>query len=322
MANDSIPFHSCPLCSTLNPDVTRQSQQVVTFRCGGCGTYAFANAALDQIYNNEDVSKILALYVIDRNHLKVIPVFYVNRSDIPADVPAANTTIDDAVKWFPESLEQRLDFALLNLAKASSIPGSKISVGTKLIDPMFLARSPAERIFTLETLADEGFINWDQKLNPRVVSLKSKGWTRVSDLKRGAGSEDSNQVFVAMSFDKSQEILYDEAIAPAIKSAGFFPVRMDRIHHADRIEDVMFNEMRRCKFMVADFTHHNQNVYFEVGFMLGLGRKVICTCKEDHFQDSKFDTAHINHIVWNNYSELLSPLTERIKALFPIKREK
>jgi len=61
---------------------------------------------------------------------------------------------------------------------------------------------------------------------------------------------------------------------------------VDELDHREKICDRMLAEIRRSQVVIADFTRHSQNVYFEAGFALALGRLVIWTCCEDHLKDA------------------------------------
>ena len=80
------------------------------------------------------------------------------------------------------------------------------------------------------------------------------------------------------------------------------------------INDAMIAEIRKCKFMIADFTDNKHGVYFEAGFGLGLGKQVIYTCLEEHFKNTHFDTKHFPHIIYKNCQSLEESLINRIEA--------
>ena len=65
---------------------------------------------------------------------------------------------------------------------------------------------------------------------------------------------DSNKVFVAMWFDKCVDGAYYQGIGPAIRAAGYNPVRIDNIEHTGQIEDAILAEIHKSKFIVADLT--------------------------------------------------------------------
>jgi nucleoside 2-deoxyribosyltransferase len=89
---------------------------------------------------------------------------------------------------------------------------------------------------------------------------------------------------------------------------------VDRKEHNEDINDFMIAEIRKSKFMVADFTDHKHGVYFEAGMMMGLGRPVIFTCREDQLGKAHFDTRQYSHIIWNTPEELREKLKRRIQA--------
>jgi nucleoside 2-deoxyribosyltransferase len=95
------------------------------------------------------------------------------------------------------------------------------------------------------------------------------------------------------------------------------PVRIDRVHHNEKICDKVVAEIRMCQFLVADVTLQRPGVYFEAGFAMGLGRAVIWSCREDDLKNVHFDTRQYNHIVWKDPSNLRTQLTDRIKATIP-----
>ena len=76
----------------------------------------------------------------------------------------------------------------------------------------------------------------------------------------------------------------------------------------------MIAQMRRCKFIVADFTRQNQGVYFEAGFALGLGIEVIWCCRKNCMDFVHFDTRQRAHVVWDSPSEFREKLARRIES--------
>jgi nucleoside 2-deoxyribosyltransferase len=158
--------------------------------------------------------------------------------------------------------------------------------------------------------AESGFavpdrFDWSYALTPA-------GWLKLEPI-GGAGVPGTG--FVAMSFDPTLLPIYDEGIRPAIEDdCGLKALRVDREEHNDDITDRILAGIRSAQFVVADFTHQRQGVYFEAGFALGLGRVVIWTCREDHVQGLHFDTRQYSHIVWTSPADLRSKLASRIQA--------
>ena len=129
----------------------------------------------------------------------------------------------------------------------------------------------------------------------------------------------ASQAFVAMWFDKRMDKAFDEGIEPAIKEAGYEAKRIDRKEHINKIDDEIIAEIRRSRFLVADFTQGcdgaRGGVYFEAGFAHGLGIPVIYTCQEDVVDKLAFDTRQYNHILWKEPDDLRESLKNRIGAV-------
>lgn len=127
----------------------------------------------------------------------------------------------------------------------------------------------------------------------------------------------ASQAFVAMWFDISMNDVYENSIAPAIETAGYSPLRIDRRDFFGKIDDQIIAEIRRSRFIVADFSHGGDgvrgSVYYEAGFAHGLGMPFIYLCRKG--SDLAFDTNHYPHIIWETPEGLREQLTHRILAL-------
>ena len=126
------------------------------------------------------------------------------------------------------------------------------------------------------------------------------------------------QAFVAMWFHGSMNDAFELGIEPAIETAGYAPLRIDQKPDVNKIDDEIIAEIRRSRFLVADFTHGEEGarggVYFEAGFAQGLGIPVIYTCRNDMVDKLHFDTRQYAHIVWETPDDLRKSLLKRILA--------
>ena len=122
-----------------------------------------------------------------------------------------------------------------------------------------------------------------------------------------------------MWFHESMTQAYEDGIGPAVEEAGYSPLRIDQKEHINKIDDEIIAEIRRSRFLVADFTQGADGarggVYYEAGFAHALSLPVIFTCREDSLNDLHFDTEHYNHIVWTDENELREKLKNRILAV-------
>lgn len=174
--------------------------------------------------------------------------------------------------------------------------------------------------FFLNYLEEQGWIS-PRYFNgiKEVNHLTVKGYAHLAELEKEA--KDSSQAFVAMWFDDSMKDTYEIGIRPGIEDAGYEARRIDRIEHINRIDDEIIAEIRRSRFVVADFTHGDSGarggVYYEAGFAHGLNIPVIFTCRKDVLEDIHFDTRQYNHIPWeeDKLEEFRKALSDRISAV-------
>ena len=132
---------------------------------------------------------------------------------------------------------------------------------------------------------------------------------------------ESSKAFVAMWFDESTNEPWQKAIRTGIEDAGYEPVRIDRKEHVNKIDDEIIAELRRARFVVADFTHGADGVrggvYYEAGFAHGRGIPVVFCCRSDVIEKIHFDTRQYNHITWDpqNLDDFRRRLRTRIEAV-------
>ena len=146
-----------------------------------------------------------------------------------------------------------------------------------------------------------------------------QGYSRIEEVTE---NPDSSQCFVAMWFDASMDDVYEKGFMPAIEAAGYTPFRIKEARGLiGKIDDAIIAQIRRSRFVVADFTHGKTggargSVYYEAGFAHGLSLPVIFTCHKEMMGKVHFDVNHFNHILWENENleDLRKQLTDRILA--------
>ncbi len=148
----------------------------------------------------------------------------------------------------------------------------------------------------------------------QTLTVSPSGWAFVEELR--SGRIESTEGFVAMRFTEEFLPVYNEGLSPGIRDAGYKPIRVDRIEHNGKIDDEIIAAIRRCKFLVADFSVNRGGIYFEAGYAMGLARPVIWTVEEGELDNVHFDNRQYNFIQWSRgrLPELASALQNRIEA--------
>jgi len=127
--------------------------------------------------------------------------------------------------------------------------------------------------------------------------------------------EKSNLCFIAMAF-KPETSNIRNAIKEALIETGFKPILIDEQNiNSDRtINDEIIANLKKCRFCIADFSYHSNGVYFESGFALGQGKKVIYTCLKSEFEKAHFDIRPLQHIIYETAEQLKIDLKHKIEA--------
>ncbi|KZE53458.1 hypothetical protein AV649_11675 [Rossellomorea marisflavi] len=237
-------------------------------------------------------------------------------SDRPVEVQSDShsvVTLKEILNAFPRNVSERIDRTLLNLVTTSNHPGDKIKVSMEIITLIFTKTGKIDEMeFLLSQLVSDKLVQGSPYVNGEIT-VSVKGWNRVAELQSQLNRKESDQAFIAMWFDPSMNSAAD-AIMRAINEAGYKAIRIDKKEHNNKIDDEIIAEIKKSKFVVADFTGHRGGVYFEAGFGMGLGKPVIWICREDSLGDLHFDTRQYSHIVWKNENELYTDLLNRIRA--------
>ena len=176
-----------------------------------------------------------------------------------------------------------------------------------------------EVFFLLNYLSEQGFI-YDYKhviKGPErcLATVSVEGYGFLEEL---IVNPDSSQAFVAMWFADEMNNAYENGIRPAIKKAGYKPLRIDLKHDVKKIDDEIFAEIRRSRFLVADMTQGDDGarggVYFEAGLASGLELPVLYTCFHEKENLLSLDTRQFYHILWDTPEDLHKQLVTRILA--------
>ena len=172
--------------------------------------------------------------------------------------------------------------------------------------------------FFIDYLLGQGWVEGPPETPKRVrfaSSVTVPGYTHIEEQRTNL---DSSQGFVAMWFNESMDGVYDNGIKPGVLEAGYNPLIISQKPDINKIDDEIIAEIRRSRFLVADFTHGEDGarggVYFEAGFAQGLGIPVIYSCRYDMVDKLHFDTRQYAHIVWKDSEDLRKELRNRIIA--------
>jgi hypothetical protein len=147
------------------------------------------------------------------------------------------------------------------------------------------------------------------------MRLTPGGWLRVEELKRAHVA--SNYAFFARKFDNPElDRVFNECLRPAVAATGYELRTVPQ--RAGLVDAVIEDEIRRCRFLIADLSDDNPGAYWEAGFAEGLGKPVIYVCRAKVGTEDKlthFDTNHRHTVRWDPDPSTFDQTATRLKAV-------
>jgi hypothetical protein len=107
---------------------------------------------------------------------------------------------------------------------------------------------------------------------------------------------DPQLCFVLMPFDKAFQPLYDDHIKPTVVRAAMRCERADEIQGTTLITWGIWEHVNRARFLIAELTGQNANVFYELGLAHALSKDVILITQSMDFVP--FDLKAIRCIVY------------------------
>ncbi len=232
------------------------------------------------------------------------------------------TLVQEAFRKQPLPVHERADRLLRFLSDQTQTVGEYVQVSPENCNGACAWSESVEWRevhFLLQYLRERGWIQTGTLAwNMFKGSVTVEGYIRIEETQVNA---DISQAFVAMWFDPSMDEAYNKGIKPGIERSGYKPLKIADKPDVDKIDDEIIGEIRRSRFVVADFTHGaagaRGGVYYEAGFAYGLGLHVIRSCRKDIIDNKElhFDVRQHYHVVWETPDQLRDGIEQRIRAI-------
>ncbi|MGA9365449.1 MAG: hypothetical protein WBW16_13885 [Bacteroidota bacterium] len=277
------------------------------YDCPRCGHVEITGEAIEQLAQCSQAQRHdLCCYNRERTY----------RAYSPLKISTQNLEEIFSNMTVPKTVTEKLDKIIVYLGIQSEREGNEVRIDPATDYPISYARSTEDFKFHLQFLVQEKLADHHAK----GKYLTYNGWRRYDELQKNPPK--TNQAFVAMWFDDSMKSIYEDGIKKAIEDAECDPklkaLRIDLLEHNDPIDDRILLEIKRSRFVVADFTQHRGGVYFEAGYALGNGIPVLWTCRKRDCERMHFDTRQFSRIEWQNQNDLYKKLKRRIEgSIFP-----
>ena len=312
----------CYLCGVSCRTAELGGARIYEYYCDTCGEYG-VDSYTRRIRDADTTERKKVACVAAERRLQGLGPYWIVSEQPDEALGRPTVTIDSLLESYPRSAAELLDRSLLNLSLMVQHPGDVIKLDPDHPTVLFSENSE-EAYYVLDQFVKLRYIDLPgryvdrekplEKIRHTGFSIQAEGWKRIGELKaRPAG--DQPQAFVAMWFDASTKDVFEKGIKPAIEADDTTTaLRIDLKQHNNKICDEIIAEIRRSRFVVADFTGQRGGVYFEAGFARGLGIPVIHLAKKGELDKLHFDTRQYNHIEYEDCEDLRTQLTNRIRA--------
>jgi hypothetical protein len=258
--------------------------------CSRCGDFQVGREAKVNWLptSNDEQQRALASHLIRRMQGSKRPTladeFFTSLSQRTLPTPAE--LCDNLLLWFSEQADGRVG-KVIGTGKVLSDLDVLASIGA--IDTGD-AKWAAEAL-TKSGLIDLQFINLGNSFRGQITPA---GWNRIEELERAHVA--SRYAFFARQFKNDDlDSLYDNCLKQAVAATGFELHTVTQ--KAGHIDAIIEDEIRRCRFLLADLTDKNAGAYWEAGLAEGLGKPVIYICRDKI--ETHFDTDHRQTVRWD-----------------------
>ncbi len=289
----------CPVCGDTANNSVNQGV-AADINCQSCGNFRITwEAASDfPLPFQEDLQKAIARHFIRKLQGSQRPTIELEflRALSERRLPAPPELCDNLLMYLAEQLDQQ--------------PGKQVAF--RFDDPMVMAIigavSPSDLAWAVDTLRSQG-LSYVSGSDVMGGNLTAQGWERVDLLRRARIA--SRYAFFARKFDNPDlDTVFKQCLSQAVADTGF-ELRIVT-QRAGLIDAIMEDEIRRCRFLLADLSDYNAGAYWEAGFAEGLGKPVIYICSSK-IEDTHFDTNHRGAVRWDLSS--LDETAKRLKAV-------
>lgn len=292
----------CFICNQKEVIFSKQFGDSVTQKCSKCGFFKISNTAISIEFSGHNFLQKVRGY-IRRNEKLEEPTWL------------DSYILNDIQKSKLPSVTERADLLLRKVHQKTTYLGQKIQVLTNEFLATTYSIIDIDIRFLADYLESRELVDISSSESELSLRVSPEGYSYIENSYDHSESN-SNTTFVAMCFSNELKNVWEHAIKPAITASGHIPIRIDEIHHHEKIDDQILRHIRESKFVIADLTSHRGGVYFEAGYALALGIPVIWSCKSDDFENAHFDVNHYQFIVWNDPDELRQRLEDKLIAIF------
>lgn len=139
---------------------------------------------------------------------------------------------------------------------------------------------------------------------------------RINPIFKGRGFYlEEKSCFVLMPFNNQNNLqeIYQDSVKKVIESLGFSCKRADDIYETKPIIETIWEQINKSKFVIADLTNKNANVFYELGIAHTVGKEVILLSQ--NIDDVPFDLRHLKIILYETTPRGVANLEKQLESM-------
>jgi hypothetical protein len=203
----------------------------------------------------------------------------------------AFTSVDDFAKVMNFYKGKKIpedEFFANTLTRIFEIPKERVSTFIKI----FTENLKYIRAFQTGADGDKIIGVMDESIKPRKedeIAKKKEVDTTIREY--------LDTCFVLMPFGSKFDTYYKGVFMPAIKEAGFEPLRADDLFGSGMVIEQIWEQIKKAKVLLAELSGKNANVFYELGLAHAIGQPAVIV--SSNIEDVPFDLRHLRVITYN-----------------------
>ena len=117
--------------------------------------------------------------------------------------------------------------------------------------------------------------------------------------------------FVLMPFSPSMKPIYEDHICKVCSDIGITVSRADNIFKPGPVMEALIEQVTSARYVIADLTDNNPNVFYELGICHEMGKKVVLITQNSQVP---FNVRHQRHIQYEYTPRGMEALEESLKS--------
>ena len=216
--------------------------------------------------------------------------------------------------YIPEQVQQADVVILVGGFDGTLRAANWARIANKPVLPFTAFGGAAEKIYAQElNHFDEKYGGLVDRLEYELLNRVTHDWTEhATDIVALAEKvAQSRWVLVIMSYAERPDLVDAfESFQQVTQDLGYECERVTQGNADARILPDILERIKRAAFTIVDLTDLRPNVFYELGYADGLGKKVVVTAKQG--TELPFDVKDIPTIFWESQKKLKEDLANRI----------